>query len=142
MQARRPHDPDLRKCGHLPPGAGESDGRLHRAERERPGIRECRYTRSRPHKRAIKSVIRDSFRRSLSLQVYTAIEALSDGAVKMGIPRPLATQFAAQTVYGSAKMVLDTRRHPGSLKDDGTRALLRRHVPSIPDAPVDKLSIA
>lgn len=46
------------------------------------------------------------------------IEALSDGAVKMGIARPLATQFAAQMVYGSAKMVLDTRRHPGSLKDD------------------------
>jgi pyrroline-5-carboxylate reductase len=49
-----------------------------------------------------------------------AIEALSDGAVKMGIPRPLATQFAAQMVYGSAKMVLDTKRHPGSLRDDGT----------------------
>jgi len=50
--------------------------------------------------------------------VYMAIEALSDGAVKMGIPRPLATQFAAQMVYGSAKMVLDTKRHPGQLKDD------------------------
>ncbi|EFX79696.1 hypothetical protein DAPPUDRAFT_304427 [Daphnia pulex] len=50
--------------------------------------------------------------------VYMAIEALSDGAVKMGIPRPLATQFAAQMVYGSAKMVLDTKRHPGSLRDD------------------------
>ena len=54
------------------------------------------------------------------IQVYMAIEALSDGAVKMGIPRPLATQFAAQMVYGSAKMVLDTKRHPGSLRDDGT----------------------
>lgn len=50
--------------------------------------------------------------------MYLAIEALSDGAVKMGIPRPLATQFAAQMVYGSAKMVLDTQRHPASLKDD------------------------
>jgi len=47
-----------------------------------------------------------------------AIEALSDGAVKMGIARPLATQFAAQMVYGSAKMVLDTKRHPADLKDD------------------------
>lgn len=49
-----------------------------------------------------------------------AIEALSDGAVKMGIPRQCATQCAAQTVYGAAKMVLDTKRHPGSLRDDGT----------------------
>lgn len=50
--------------------------------------------------------------------VYMAIEALSDGAVKMGIPRQCATQCAAQTVYGAAKMVLDTKRHPGSLRDD------------------------
>lgn len=55
---------------------------------------------------------------SVGNQVYMAIEALSDGAVKMGIPRQLATLYAAQMVHGSAKMVLESNRHPGSLKDD------------------------
>lgn len=50
--------------------------------------------------------------------VYLVIEALSDGAVKMGIPREMATQFAAQTVLGSAKMVLDSGKHTGVLKDE------------------------
>lgn len=46
------------------------------------------------------------------------IEALSDGGVKQGIPRPMAIEFAAQTVMGAAKMVLDTKKHPGELKDE------------------------
>ena len=46
------------------------------------------------------------------------IEALSDGAVKQGVPRQIATTFAAQTVLGSAKMVLSTKKHPGQLKDE------------------------
>jgi pyrroline-5-carboxylate reductase len=49
--------------------------------------------------------------------VYVMIEALSDGGVRMGLPRDIATTLAAQTVFGSAKMVLETKKHPGQLKD-------------------------
>jgi pyrroline-5-carboxylate reductase len=49
--------------------------------------------------------------------VYLMIEALSDGGVASGLPRDIATKLAAQTLYGSAKMVLETGQHPGALKD-------------------------
>ncbi len=49
--------------------------------------------------------------------VYMFIEALADSAVKYGLPRKDAYEFAAQTVLGSARMVLETGKHPGELKD-------------------------
>lgn len=49
--------------------------------------------------------------------VYLVIEALSDGGVRMGLPREVATMLAAQTVRGAAEMVLSTQEHPAVLKD-------------------------
>ena len=49
--------------------------------------------------------------------VYMMIESLADGGVKMGLSRTLALQLAAQTVLGSARMVLETGEHPAVLRD-------------------------
>ena len=49
--------------------------------------------------------------------VYMMIEAMGDAGVTGGIPRDIAYKLAAQSVLGSAKMVLDTKRHPAELKD-------------------------
>jgi len=52
--------------------------------------------------------------------VYLMIEALSDGGVRMGLPRDVALGLAAQTVAGAAEMVLSTGKHPAVLKDEVT----------------------
>lgn len=49
--------------------------------------------------------------------VFMFIEAMADAAVADGMPRAKAYEFAAQSVLGSAKMVLETGKHPGELKD-------------------------
>lgn len=50
--------------------------------------------------------------------VFMLIEAMADGGVKLGMPRQMAIHAAAQAVYGSAKMVLETNQHPAVLKDN------------------------
>lgn len=52
--------------------------------------------------------------------VYLMLEALSDGGVACGLPRPLADRLAAKTLMGSAKLVLDSGKHPGELKNQVT----------------------
>lgn len=49
--------------------------------------------------------------------IFMLIEAMADGAVLEGMPRDVAYKFATQSVLGSAKMVLETGKHPAELKD-------------------------
>jgi pyrroline-5-carboxylate reductase len=49
--------------------------------------------------------------------IFIIIEALADGGVKMGLPRDIALKLAAQTLLGSAKLLLETNIHPAALKD-------------------------
>uniref|UniRef100_A0A1B0C6T3 Pyrroline-5-carboxylate reductase n=1 Tax=Glossina palpalis gambiensis TaxID=67801 RepID=A0A1B0C6T3_9MUSC len=52
--------------------------------------------------------------------VFVMIEALADGAVRMGLPRDMAYRLASQTVMGSGHLVRDSKEHPGVLKDNVT----------------------
>lgn len=52
--------------------------------------------------------------------MYTIIEALADGGVKLGLPKNIALELAAQTAAGAAKMILETGKHPSILKDEVT----------------------
>ena len=49
--------------------------------------------------------------------IYIVIESLTEGGVKVGLPRDVATELAAQTVIGAGSMVLETSEHPAKLKD-------------------------
>ena len=52
--------------------------------------------------------------------MYLMMEAMADAGVRVGLPRDLALQLVAQTMLGSARMVLETNRHPAALRDDVT----------------------
>lgn len=48
---------------------------------------------------------------------FLIIDALADGGVRLGLPRALAVELAAQTLMGSAQLLLESKKHPGELKD-------------------------
>lgn len=52
--------------------------------------------------------------------VYMFIEALTDAGVKQGLPRKTSAELAAQTVYGAAKLAIETGKHPAILRDEVT----------------------
>lgn len=52
--------------------------------------------------------------------LYIVLEALAEAGVNVGLPRDVATELAAQTAYGAARMVLETGAHPALLKDEVT----------------------
>ena len=52
--------------------------------------------------------------------LYIILEALAEAGVNVGLPRDVATELAAQTAYGAARMVLETGAHPALLKDEVT----------------------
>ena len=52
--------------------------------------------------------------------IYMVLEAMAEGAVMRGLPRPVALELAARVAQGAAEMVLATGRHPASLRDDVT----------------------
>ncbi|NBX82754.1 pyrroline-5-carboxylate reductase [bacterium] len=52
--------------------------------------------------------------------LYVVLESLTDAGIKVGLPRHVATQLAAQTVLGAAKMLQVTQKHPAALKDEVT----------------------
>jgi pyrroline-5-carboxylate reductase len=64
--------------------------------------------------------------------IFLILEALSDAGVKVGLSRRTATLLAAQTLLGSAKLLLETNEHPGRLKDmvtsPGGTAITGLHV--------------
>jgi Pyrroline-5-carboxylate reductase len=64
--------------------------------------------------------MRHSTKPRICCQVYVIIEALADGAVRMGLPRDQAYRLAAQTVLGAGSMVLANKVLPTQLKDNVT----------------------
>ena len=98
---------------------GDRDLGRQARERGRSRDREGDVRRGRHHRRARRDPPRRRHR-PLGLRpayIFLILEALADAGVKVGLSRRNAQRLAAQTVMGSAKMLLETDEHPGKLKD-------------------------
>jgi pyrroline-5-carboxylate reductase len=93
----------------LGPGASEADGRLVEELLSAVG-------RAWPVEEKLMDAV-TGLSGSGPAYVFLAIEALADGGVLAGLPRPIALALAAQTVRGAAEMVLSSQEHPAALKD-------------------------
>jgi len=111
-----PNTPSLVGCGaaavSLCQGASQEDGELIKQLLSSVGIVEVIPERLHDAVTGVSG--------SGPAYIYTIIEGLADGGVCQGLPRDLAIKFAAQTVMGAAKMVLETGSHTGQLKDEVT----------------------
>ncbi|XP_011921480.1 PREDICTED: pyrroline-5-carboxylate reductase 1, mitochondrial isoform X3 [Cercocebus atys] len=95
-----------RTTGHIcpcPPGRATVEGS------KAVGTGACPEGKEKPRREA---------QGAFSPQAFTALDALADGGVKMGLPRRLAVRLGAQALLGAAKMLLHSEQHPGQLKDN------------------------
>jgi len=95
----------------LTPGAHAGDRHLERAEALFDAIGRTRVLEEK-HMDAVTALSASG-----AAFLYVVLESLAEGGVKLGLPREVATELAAQTALGSARMVLETSDHPAVLKD-------------------------
>jgi pyrroline-5-carboxylate reductase len=96
------------------PGTHATDEHLHLAERIFSSVGRCRIV-DEAYCNAVTALSGSG-----PAYMYLMMEAMADAGVRVGLPRDLALQLVAQTMLGSARMVLETGRHPAALRDDVT----------------------
>ena len=108
-----PNTPCLIRQGMtaIAPGTHATDAHLQKARKMFEAIGRC-ISVDEKHMDAVTALSASG-----PAFVYTIIESLADGGVKVGLPRDTATLMAAQMVHGAANMVLQTGEHPAKLKD-------------------------
>jgi pyrroline-5-carboxylate reductase len=96
------------------PGTHATDAHLQLAERIFSSVGRCRIV-DESYCNAVTALSGSG-----PAYMYLMMEAMADAGVRVGLPRDLALQLVAQTMLGSARMVLETGRHPAALRDDVT----------------------
>jgi len=96
------------------PGTHATDAHLQLAQRVFSSVGRCRIV-DESYCNAVTALSGSG-----PAYMYLMMEAMADAGVRVGLPRDLALQLVAQTMLGSARMVLETGRHPAALRDDVT----------------------